>query len=463
MRLLVCALALMLVFGCLVPQEKAEAKDEIGKTLNISVKVPEKGLISVSGDENLSVVTVRAANVSGRWQFPMQDYAGEFESAGVYSVSFIKLNRSQIPWLEKDEAIWLTPMIRNGKGVLFNSVYTNEVANCSAGTVKILGKSYELDKLKRGSSFENDDKWKVALERPGGCVKRIIIYMDGYFSDLKDGDQIPLFRSDNTILIEFNSLASNPHVRIIATMPLQVHGTLPKDRTNETLTNEGTYVGYVNKINDPDIGAEYNFNQSIEADGIHMEFDPPLGVCWHCYADNSTYDRWLSDNLWYLTQAHHLYLDIGDKRWVLSEFGKGPESSRFVLAKEGSTTMLNLGESISADGKKLVFDSFNESDGIMRAIFRYNAGDNNLSIAIDEGGMAGFGKGHIRLWKFARASVAMASWIDVSYLSETLDLADPKNNATLIWVNPDSWENASLKSIFIPRSSPVYDRLAGAG
>ncbi|MEW6035244.1 MAG: hypothetical protein AB1529_01410 [Candidatus Micrarchaeota archaeon] len=221
MRILLFGIfAALLLSGCIIPEQPAGERGEIEKELVASPPVQQEGLIIAGGDGKLSVVTIKAANASGRWQFPLENRTDEFAWAGLESDAYIELNRTHIAWLGDGESIWLTPMIRKGdKAVLFNAVYVNEPGDCGAAPLTMLGREYAAAGLQDGSSFENDDKWKVAVDSSAGCVKKVAIYMDGYFSDLGDGDQIPLFRNDNTVLFAFEGLGDEPQARLIATRP----------------------------------------------------------------------------------------------------------------------------------------------------------------------------------------------------------------------------------------------------
>ncbi len=210
-------LGFLLLFGCAAPPEIPPTEPVVEE----EPTAPPPGVsvepIQVSGDESLQVIKINMVNGA----FPLQLYDEEFESVGIYSDSFIQLNNSHIMFLGEGEAIWLTPMVEEGKGVLFNAIYSNTVSACNVSRLTILEKDYDVSALKNGSSFENDDKWKVALEKENGCLKRAIIYMDGYFYDLEDNDQISLFRNDNTLLFQFTGLESQPQIHLVATKPLK--------------------------------------------------------------------------------------------------------------------------------------------------------------------------------------------------------------------------------------------------
>jgi hypothetical protein len=219
-------LGLLLLFGCAAPPE-APLEEPAGEIAAPPPEAPpeeppeapaEEPMV-VTGDEGLTVIKISAAESDGGWRFPLELYDGEFESVGLYSDSFIQLNKSHILFLDEGEAVWLTPTIDDGKGVLFNAIHSNEIEGCDASTVTILGKSYDLAALKSCSNFENDDRWKVALDEEDGCLKRVVIHMEGYFYDVESDEQISIFRNDNTLLIQFKDLESKPKVRLIATKP----------------------------------------------------------------------------------------------------------------------------------------------------------------------------------------------------------------------------------------------------
>jgi len=214
-------LSLILLFGC-ISQQPIPEQGEIPQEEAINISQEEKvSLITVSGDEDVSVTEIKAKWTRTKWQFPIEDHIDEFIGVGLHSDSFIKLNNSHVKFLDDNETIWIHPMIQSGnRTVLFDAIYAREV-NCNESMVSILGKEYEMSKLKDGSSFEFDDKWKIGLEKEGDCTKRVVIYLDGYFYDLGNDEQINLFRNDNTILFKFNNIETEPYVSIIGTRPIE--------------------------------------------------------------------------------------------------------------------------------------------------------------------------------------------------------------------------------------------------
>lgn len=218
MRDMILLLAMGIILAGCVNQGVGEGptKQTIYQNLgNATVIVPAQPQLITSSDQgNVQVVTMKSVNQS----FPMNIYDQRFLFAGLYSDTFVMLNNSQIKWLGPNESIWLTLYKGNGSGVLFNAIYLNQVQDCGSGRLSILGKTYQMSQLQNGSSFNNDDKWKVSIDS-NGCPKQLIIYLDGYFDGLKDGEQIPIFRDDNTILLEFDNLETSPSAKVIATTP----------------------------------------------------------------------------------------------------------------------------------------------------------------------------------------------------------------------------------------------------
>lgn len=227
--ILLVGILTILLFGCLTTEKIDTSKENLAKELENVTNIQKQ--IEVGGDENLSIIKIKSVKVGDKWQFPLSNYEDEFVNVSLYSDSFIKLNKSHIKWLDESESIWLTPLIRkDNQTVLFNAIYSNDISGCNKSKVRILGKTYDIEELKSDSSFQDDDKWKIRIEVNGTsnsytsayisfCPTRIVIYLDGYFSDLKKDDQIPLFRNDNTILFKLENLTNEPTMVVIATKP----------------------------------------------------------------------------------------------------------------------------------------------------------------------------------------------------------------------------------------------------
>lgn len=209
----------LLLFGCISAPEQP-TKEELAGNLSVSEPIHENGLIEARGDAAISVVKISSYEKGGKLRFPVGNYTDEFMRVGLHSDAFIRLNNSQLMFLDDEESVWLHPMMEKNQTVLFDAIYSREIKNCSISDISVLGKRYQLSMLQDGSSFDNDDKWKIGLEKESGCLKRIVIYLDGYFYDLKD-EQITLFRNDNTVLFRFKEIEAGPYVEVVGTMPSQ--------------------------------------------------------------------------------------------------------------------------------------------------------------------------------------------------------------------------------------------------
>ena len=210
---------LLVIFGCVEPAEHL-TKEELVEKIDTSTVLPEEQIIIVKGNPNVSLVKISAYEKGGKWRFPVENHTDEFIGIGLHSDAFMKLNNSHLMLLDDDETVWLHPMMEKNQTVLFDAIYSREIKNCSASEVMVLGRKYQLTRLHDGSSFENDDKWKIGLEKENGCLKRIVIYLDGYFYDLEE-EQISLFRNDNTILFGFKDIEASPYVEVIGTVPAE--------------------------------------------------------------------------------------------------------------------------------------------------------------------------------------------------------------------------------------------------
>lgn len=211
---------------------------------------PEPGDILIRGNANHSYIEIYASKVNGKWQFPLKRYERQFVDVNLHNERFIELGEEVYtsawrPWLlDENEAIWLTPMIQNNSGELINAIYSKEISSCNPSEIKILGKTYKMEELKHDSSFNNDDKWKILLDKEGSCLQRLIINMNGYFYNIKEGEQIRLFRNDNTIVLSFNELKGEPNIKIISSKPIETE-TKPNigiritaTKTAPNITNE---------------------------------------------------------------------------------------------------------------------------------------------------------------------------------------------------------------------------------
>lgn len=264
----------ILVFGCLgsggisnVPTQapKQILANEIENTqrnANLGISNNSIGTILVEGNEQLSNVRVFATSNGGEARFALEDrslpinrtpgeaevsyrypgsngtepwdYTAPFGQAGIYSKSFIVLNSSHVKMLGSNETIWLTPAIRqNGSEVvLFNAIYRTYIPNLETKNISILGRAYSVEYItsRQGQAFESDEKWKVAImenkAKPWSSnskdyyPQQVLIYLDGYFSDMKENQPVPLFRNDGSVRFEFGRLwGGTPYFEVIGTKP----------------------------------------------------------------------------------------------------------------------------------------------------------------------------------------------------------------------------------------------------
>lgn len=487
LKIAACILAVAALLGCISMNEKSpQTKEQFGKSLNMTTGVPPLDLITAGGDDNISVVTVRSTNKSGKWLFPAQDYDDEFLFAGLHSDSFMMLNHTQIRWLDDNEAIWLTLMRWNGSGVLFNAVYSNRIATCNASGISILGKEYPLSQLKNGSSFLNDDKWKVAVESENGCAKRVIIYLDGYFDGLKESDQIPLFRNDNTILLQFGNLASEPEATVI--------GTRPPESFKVKMINE-TILPPVS-ITDAETNMTFIENQTLNESGLQISFMPPIPICdegQRCETDRyypddfkspvSTNDpfyelqivywgeekSWENANTQKLTSSHRVLIDIMGDGWTLAAIRYGAAfGDDIVLGKESGHAFLSpyscSNETIESSGRRYGFGNFSFDNSTTIELID-PGGSASENIVIGPGDIIDDGRnGSLKIWKLLPGYTFCSSSIEVSTFSKTVEIEGDNSVGSdspyIDWSDTDYF-NASLKSLFIPRPSPIFEKLTG--
>jgi len=197
-----------------IPPGYNTSREVLEQELEGQANASLEGLISISENQSAVMVLIRSTGSGPR--FALGEYQDEFIRFGMHSDSFIRLDQSRISTLNESESLWLMPMLRNGSGVLFNAIYSNDVSDCNTQSIDILGKRYLVSQLQNGSAFESDDKWKVGLDYEDGCLKRVVVYLDGYFYDLKDGEQLSLFGNDERIMFGFMNLSSQPAFEVVA-------------------------------------------------------------------------------------------------------------------------------------------------------------------------------------------------------------------------------------------------------
>src|SRR3989338_7131190 len=387
-KLILISFIILALFGCTKTAEKSLIENQMALNQTIQANnLSVENLITVSGDENIAKIEIKASNL----QFPLKKYEKQFVNVGLHSEAFLKLDKSHISFLDDGEAIWLTPMIKNNSGVLFNVIYSNELS-CDVEEANILGKTYSLANLKNGSSFRGDDKWKIKLDYYSGCLKRVIIYMDGYFYNLKDK------KKEET-----------------------------KGPANDIIQDE--YAGKT-----------YNKKELVNESGLFLEFDPVMPICTdkNCSREE------------YLTERHHVTLGINGKDLLITKL----EKNNVVLAKEESFAFLNRyscavehDNTIKVGNKTFAVDEFyNRHEPNAIAVF-YSL-DSSTRVELGPAQTKEIGSAYLHVWYFGFDYTFCADWVGVSSLSEIINLTD--ENIVLNWENENS-SNPALKSIFIPR------------
>jgi len=113
------------LLGCTQPPEEKipQVPTSVASVGNLSL---EESMETIqSGD--VTVLKIRAHKTENGWQFPLTHYDKPLIDADLHGEAFIRLNSTHIPWLENNELIWLTPMLWNGSGMLFNEKRFNRV------------------------------------------------------------------------------------------------------------------------------------------------------------------------------------------------------------------------------------------------------------------------------------------------------------------------------------------------
>jgi hypothetical protein len=443
-KLILGILMLFVVFGCITQQSedntlKPDMADEIeNNTFSVSQPVIE---VLQSGD--VSVVQINSVSKDGGSEnvFALDEYPSQFDDVELYSDSFIQLNNSQIEWLEDSERVWITPMLDNGTGILFNAIYSKDV-ECNDEKVTILGKEYELDKLENGT-VGGDDKWKARVEvegeptEPGSsyndvCPTRVVIYLDGYFSDLANDEQINLFRNDNTILFEFKQLGDIPQIIITATKPI---GTIAQQY--------GTFNFTI--IDNYDVAA-YNESIVIDKNGFSAIFEPPIPET--AQGIDIELER---------TDTHDVKIDMPNGEWSIITM----KNKTLVIGKEVGTYRPNHGDSITIGNRTWIF--WNWSTEEMWATLM--DGDNGEKMNITAGDMVASEGMYLNVWIVSTLGYGWGSnWVWLSTFDETINLTDPQNNVTVEWGTRELEEGGqqdTLESIYVPSSSPIFQKLTG--
>ena len=459
-KTIICVLALLLVFGCLSQQPVGrESPLEPPRANQTAIDGIPVYIRSVQWDENLSVVELSSYRVNNEPKFQVLYYKDQFTKLGIHSDSFIKLETRHLAMLDENETIWITPMVHNNSGVLLNVIYSREIDNCSAASIEILGKNYRLKNLKNTASFNNDDKWKVLLDYNGNCLKRVVITMDGYFYDIKDGQQINLFRNDNTILLAFTNIATDPKIRVVATKP----------QSNVTFVNTIKNGIFNFVIGDAETGVVYNELMTIDGTGIKLSFSPAI--------PETTCDR-VPCEKGYRVENHGMEIIMPNGEWGIATM---KNKTDFIIGKDPEGVVVAaIRDNISIAGTNWTFDNYTGYDNVTEITVR-NTKTNETKI-VKPGEWTNIGKRDLRIWGWNHG-YAGELWIFLSSFTELIDLSNKQNNVTLGWgdgeipgypVEDSTLQNgtlvhkiniayngtqSTLESIFIPRSSPIFENL----
>ena len=502
--------------GCAYLQEGPNSgwvgNDANTYTVNITA-IPADGLISTSGNENLSVVRIGSKFDNGRWKFPHQSYPGEFTDAGLYSDTFLMLNKSLLMTLDENEAIWLTAGMGNdNQTVLFNAIYSNEVFGCGGASVRILGRDYPISTLHDGSSFGNDDRWKVKLLKNGTCLKRVIIYMDGYFSDLKDGDEISLFRSDNAVLFGFKDIVKKPNIEVIGTRPPQE--TLINQNTaainqpiiqNESFSNDTPPSSITNKMiytigkenaSDMEDQVVYTETETAGPGGLNILFDQPIPM----FISNGNGIDYQFDNL---KENDLVYIYINNSRWRIVHLRGGnttisydaiskwyyvsrnftQQESEFIIGKEtrydlnqcGNITLGNLTFAIKIGSGKVLFEeNFSNCTNLDGAYTNDPLNGSETRTLSYENNLKQINGKWVQL---IQASPIDAAFARVNVYDHIVNLtSDPSVvidwnvqavtrriegcNPVTCWEHNETLQSPEIRSVFIPQASPILKKLA---
>jgi len=436
-------------------------KKVLGQELGAQENLSMSSLMSITENESVTIVLIRTAKSGETWRFPLSEFPGQFTSLGMYSDSFIRLNQSQIQSLNESETIWLTPMLKNGSGLLFNAIYSNEVNECNPKTISILGRVYPVSKLKNGSLFESDDKWKVALDYQNGCLERIVVYQDGYFYNLKDGEMINLFRNDDSMMFGFVNLSSGPMIKVIAAKTHNESSKVSdKNDSSEPITPDANISAkkWNSIILDGPTGGNYSETAAMNESGIFLEFEPAIPVC---TADDCYWTNYLNEKEFRIDEAtdnHRVFFDMPNGKWMVARMRNNGNDEKLELAKEREGKFLQQcsNDTIRAGNRTWSMLDFEARGNDVMLIL--NSTEEGQLLYIKKGEYVKVDDEYLYARVLAPGYTFCSSWAEVSVYSETISLTDQSSNTTLVWENESSG-NPSLKSIFIPKNSQAYARL----
>ncbi|MFH1685145.1 MAG: hypothetical protein ABH983_02460 [Candidatus Micrarchaeota archaeon] len=197
--------------------------------------------------------------------------------------------------------------------------------------------------------------------------------------------------------------------------------------------------------------------ETLDENGISIIFTPAIPVC------TDTRDEESRCILWGYSENHKIVLDIFGKEWLLAKYMKKENGTLVVLGKEESGDRIHQyecdNETIQAGNIGIGFWDYGYNDNGKRY---FTLGSiNGSKINLTEGDMIRYEDGYIKVSSEGMCTMIYCNlWVEVSSLSEVINLSDKANIVTLTWENESSW-NPALKSIFIPQSSPIFEKLTG--
>ncbi len=218
-------------------------------------------------------------------------------------------------------------------------------------------------------------------------------------------------------------------------------------------TNSSGIIPYYNNFTISDLAAGNNYTEvfSSNESGIRINFYPAIPIC-----QSDQYQCNYSYNRFGFTETHRLEVNTSNKTWVITNLASNVSTASKVLTlvKEEAFGYIKIGESISVNGQNMTFYNFTFGEP-EEAMF---LDSRNNTIRLPVGKSTQLNGSGIHIWELASGYSFGASWIEVSILSDELELTDPANNVTIIWENETS-DNPELKTIFIPSSSPIFEKL----
>jgi hypothetical protein len=531
----------LMLFGCVIPPAPEGNESAKNVTLANISNAPEPGdtfaVKAVNGK-----FTITDYNFSDNSN-PFSDGAGG--DLGKKSAAFIKIDENNLTFLSSDcknekQAFWIHPMIKGEgggrNGVIFNAVYTADF-NGTCPQIRFLGKDYTLIMfdasqsdssrivrggnielreigsgkiiaLKDGSSFNNDDRWKVVLGWKSGRLTKIVIYMEGYFYEIKEDEEIPLFGTDK-VIAKFENLGTEPTFKLTTAESIRtgegnsaVSGNAKIETAKPQLPIIKSFI-----VHDDYAALNYTGEEIVNESGIYIKFQEPLKVCTAVYTEETTdcYGACYCDND-YATETHEVSMPILDTDYKIGclKFDKTTNTSKLCLIRvehhepwiqiscESSVDPFDENTSdsknyIDAFGRRYTFYDLDTLEDNRRVAVMCELSDNNTCkerITIPCGEELVFPDGGgLHLWRCVRAYAFCTSWVSISYFSDEIVLENGNDGVELEWAQKtlgreteiievvngsvrhrlgrEEVNTPGLKSVFIPSGSYTYKKLIG--